>query len=164
MESTPVVRTRILLAELVANLAPQKSEKAQKSLFDRTIALATDIRPRNPDANDISERCHGIAEKYSVLARDDLADALEERLQFLLPPESDQVLSTLALLLNLARTSALKNPVPDEIANPERLQVRNHAVDWARIIDEEPLEGDHWLDYEPGQSDVSSEENFEPDE
>ncbi|KAK9236078.1 hypothetical protein V1525DRAFT_407986 [Lipomyces kononenkoae] len=160
MDSTPANVSRRLIADLVTHITElSKSNSPQKysQVLRRAIVTATDSRYRPADGDDVRERLNGLVEKCSVLARDDLAEALDDRMQQLFPVQSESVLSVLAMLLHLAQSSALDKPVPEFITYNDLTATRETT--WDDIIKEDPLEGEHWKDWEPGSSDLSSEED-----
>ncbi|KAK9362333.1 hypothetical protein V1504DRAFT_490598 [Lipomyces starkeyi] len=160
MESTPANVSRRLIAELVTqitDLPRSNSPQTYNQVLRRAIATATDSRYRPADRDDVRERLDGLVEKCSVRARDDLADALAERIQLIFPVQNESVLSVLAMLLHLAQASALDKPVPQVITN-YHLQPKEE-IKWEDIIKDDPLEGDHWKNWEPGSSDLSSEDD-----
>ncbi|KAK9369331.1 hypothetical protein V1509DRAFT_620434 [Lipomyces kononenkoae] len=160
MDSTPANVSRRLIADLVTHiteLSKSNSPQTYSHVLRRAIVTATDSRYRPADSDDVRERLYGLVEKCSILARDDLADALEERIQRIFPVHSESVLSVLAMLLHLAQASAWDNKVPEFITG-NQLEARKETT-WNDIIKEDPLEGEHWKDWEPGSSDLSSEED-----
>ncbi|KAK9317668.1 hypothetical protein V1524DRAFT_445069 [Lipomyces starkeyi] len=160
MESTPANVSRRLIAELVTritDLPRSNSPQTYNQVLRRAIATATDSRHRPADRDDVRERLDGLVEKCSVRARDDLADALAERIQLIFPVQNESVLSVLAMLLHLAQASALDKPVPQVITN-YHLEPKDE-IKWEDIIKDDPLEGEHWKNWEPGSSDLSSEDD-----
>ncbi|KAK9326190.1 hypothetical protein V1517DRAFT_349963 [Lipomyces orientalis] len=172
MDSTPAAVSRRLIADLVTHVTGlSRSNKSQtyKQVLGRAIATATDARYRPPDSDDVRERLDGsvqfntdlivwyrLVEKCSVRARDDLADALAERIQLIFPVRTEPVLSVLAMLLHLAQASALDKPVSELITN-YHVETKEE-IKWDDIIKDDPLEGEHWRNWEPGSSDISSED------
>ncbi|KAK9339063.1 hypothetical protein V1521DRAFT_164984 [Lipomyces starkeyi] len=160
MESTLANVSRRLIADLVTQitgLSRSNSPQTYNQVLRRAIATATDSRYRPADRDDVRERLDGLVEKCSVLARDDLADALAERIQLIFPVQNESVLSVLAMLLHLAQASALDKPVPQVITN-YHLEPKEE-IKWEDIIKDDPLEGEHWKNWEPGSSDLSSEDD-----
>ncbi|KAK9486940.1 hypothetical protein V1527DRAFT_518394 [Lipomyces starkeyi] len=160
MESTPANVSRRLIAELVTqitDLPRSNSPQTYNQVLRRAIATATDSRYRPADRDDVRERLDGLVEKCSVRAREDLADALAERIQLIFPVQNESVLSVLAMLLHLAQASALDKPVPQVITNCH-LEPKEE-IKWQDIIKDDPLEGEHWKNWEPGSSDLSSEDD-----
>ncbi|KAK9375984.1 uncharacterized protein V1513DRAFT_463429 [Lipomyces chichibuensis] len=166
MESAPANVSRRLIADLVTQITDlSRSNRPQtyNQVLRRAIATATDSRYRPADRGDVRERLDGLVEKCSVRARDDLADALAERILHIFPVQNESVLSVLAMLLHLAQASALDKPVPQIIAN-YHLEPKEE-IKWEDIVKDDPLEGEHWKDLEPGSSDLSSEvDEIEVDE
>ncbi|ODQ72060.1 hypothetical protein LIPSTDRAFT_64259 [Lipomyces starkeyi NRRL Y-11557] len=168
MESTLANVSRRLIADLVTQITglSRSSPQTYNQVLRRAIATATDSRYRPADRDDVRERLDGrntdgahirLVEKCSVLARDDLADALAERIQLIFPVQNESVLSVLAMLLHLAQASALDKPVPQVITN-YHLEPKEE-IKWEDIIKDDPLEGEHWKNWEPGSSDLSSEDD-----
>ncbi|KAK9469219.1 hypothetical protein V1512DRAFT_244653 [Lipomyces arxii] len=109
---------------------------------------------RIPDREDVFASYQGLVEKYSVLVRDDLADELESRINSIFNMESESTLHALVMLLHLAQSSGLEKPMPEELI-PKQPETEN-KLDWADIIRDEPLEGDHWKNWQPTPEDESS--------
>ncbi|KAK7206693.1 hypothetical protein BZA70DRAFT_274881 [Myxozyma melibiosi] len=147
MDHTPAAAARRQIAELVGRLAgiSQTSHpRAFKRVRDRAIATA-ETKYRSPDKDAVRERAYGLVEKYSVVARDDLSDALKERLDLLFTVDSENTISTLAVILDLAQATALQKPLPDAIVNPPpKAADIAPEIAWREILRNEPLEGDHW--------------------
>ncbi|KAK9247749.1 hypothetical protein V1506DRAFT_519735 [Lipomyces tetrasporus] len=164
MDSTPAAVSRKLIADLVTHVTGlSRSNKSQtyKQVLGRAIATATDSRYRPADSDDVRERLDGLVEKYSVRARDDLADELAERIQFIFPVRTEAVLSVLAMLLHLAQASAMDKPVSGLITNYH--VGTKEEIKWDDIIKDDPLEGEHWRNWELGSSDISSEDEDRDD-
>ncbi|KAK9490356.1 hypothetical protein V1508DRAFT_406398 [Lipomyces doorenjongii] len=167
MESTPANLSRRVIADLVTqvtDLSKSNNPHTYNQVLRRAIATATDSRYRPADRDDVRERLDGsrntdgahirLVEKCSVRARDDLADALAERIQLIFPVQNESVLSVLAMLLHLAQASALDKPIP-QIITSYHLEAKEE-IKWEDIIKDDPLEGEHWKNWEAGSSDLSS--------
>ncbi|KAK9449994.1 uncharacterized protein V1518DRAFT_242088 [Limtongia smithiae] len=164
------------LVAQVAHVSPTFEPRPFARLLQRATVATGSAQRRAPDPDDIRERCYGyvprmlcfedrwmlmrgrMVEKYSVLARDDLADALKMRIDALFPVHSETTLAMLALLLDLAHASALNKPLPAEF---ESTRVDSGAVaaqlTWREILSDEPFEGDHWIEPNYDDEDTATE-------
>lgn len=111
----------------------------------------------------VKGQLEGLIEKLTVLNRDDLADALEDRLAKL-PTNSRWSPEVLALLLQLSNRPADKAIFPAE--GLEDAVDPAAGLTWEEIIAEEPLdEADIWADIERGYHSSADElYDSEPDQ
>ncbi|KAK9463971.1 uncharacterized protein V1516DRAFT_662091 [Lipomyces oligophaga] len=133
------------LSRLISELDPQAT--AAERLRVQKVAQ---VRYPAAESDDIKTRAYAIAEKYSVNGRDDLADNLEDRLAKIYPMESDVDNELLLMLLELAQTAVMReeNPLTHRNSKNGKLEEAgpSQRLSWNKILLEEPLQGDHWLD------------------
>ncbi|KAK9456017.1 hypothetical protein V1511DRAFT_496294 [Dipodascopsis uninucleata] len=170
MVSYPPVKNK-KIEDLVKHISGSSSPRQLKRLTERARTIAIDHRfTRVPHTDDVKEIYEGLVEKYSVCARDDLAEALSARIQvaFQMKPNfySDQTkVSALALILKFSCSSALEKTIPNEIISSSLFSSsdsRSHALAWQDILQEDPLEGQHWM-IPSEEDDASDYESYEED-
>ena len=99
---------------------------------------------------DIQAKLHGLVEKFAVLNRDDIAEALRSRLEEL-PTESKWMPEILSLLLQLSDRPLQKTKLEDGEALAKPAEAEQAELTWADIIADDPFnEPDIWDDVERG--------------
>ncbi|KAK4622063.1 hypothetical protein CLAFUW4_07478 [Fulvia fulva] len=150
------------LAEgLITSITSKRpTDAAFSRLRDRTVRGLRDQSHPRTNQFAIKSRYDGLVEKFAVVNREDLADALQERLDEL-PARSRWLPELLSLLLELSDKPVINTALEgvDGTANHEDLDV---GLTWDEIVAEDPLnEPGIWDDVDHGAH--SSEDDFEPE-
>lgn len=108
---------------------------------------------------DVKARLDGLVEKFAVLNRDDLSDALQARLNEL-PTRSKWLPEILALFLSLSDRPAEKTQ-PDALTSIYAQEHPDEQLTWGDILAEDPLdEPGLWDDVERGYHSSGDETGF----
>lgn len=111
---------------------------------------------------EVKDRLDGLVEKFAVLNRDDLSDALQERLENL-PTRSKWLPEILELFLSLSDRPVEKT-APDALATLYAAEHPDEQLTWEDIIDDDPLdEPGLWDDVERGYHSSGDETRFDDD-
>ncbi len=120
----------------------QIRENAVKSLRSSSHARTNQF--------DIHSRLIGLVEKFAVLNRDDLSEALQFRLS-LLPVESKWLPEILSLLLHLSERPVEKANVETLDTLPHRIADASSTLAWEELTADAPIDHDGlWDDVERG--------------
>lgn len=112
---------------------------------------------------EVKSRLDGLVEKFAVLNRDDLSDALQQRLEQL-PTESKWLPEILELFLSLSDRPVEKT-APDALAVLYAAEHPDEQLTWKDIIADDPLdEPGIWDDVEGGYHSSGDETRFDDDE
>jgi gamma-tubulin complex component 5 len=112
---------------------------------------------------DVKSRLDGLVEKFAVLNRDDLSDALQERLEEL-PTRSKWLPEILELFLSLSDRPVEKT-APDALATLYAAEHPDEQLTWEEIIADDPLdEPGIWDDVERGYHSSGDETRFDDDD
>ena len=135
---------------LVRSVAGDRSQHASflrmRDQASKTFRNTTHARTNQFD---IRSRLTGLVEKFAVLNRDDLADALQRRLEDL-PRESKWMPEILSLLLQLS-DRPLENTNIDDVEAVSKPVDEQAGLTWDEIIADDPLdESGVWDNIERG--------------
>jgi gamma-tubulin complex component 5 len=112
---------------------------------------------------EVKSRLDGLVEKFAVLNRDDLSDALQERLEEL-PTESKWLPEILELFLSLSDRPVEKT-APDALATLYAAEHPDEQLTWEDIVADDPLdEPEIWDDVERGYHSSGDETRFDDDD
>jgi gamma-tubulin complex component 5 len=112
---------------------------------------------------EVKSRLDGLVEKFAVLNRDDLSDALQERLEEL-PTESKWLPEILELFLSLSNRPVEKT-APDALATLYATEHPDEQLTWEDIVADDPLdESEIWDDVERGYHSSGDETRFDDDD
>jgi gamma-tubulin complex component 5 len=112
---------------------------------------------------EVASRYDGLVEKFAVLDRDDLSDALQERLEEL-PTKGKWLPEILALFLSLSDRPVEKTAT-DALATLHAAEHPDEQLTWEDIIADDPLdEPGIWDDIERGYHSSGDETGFGQDE
>jgi len=112
---------------------------------------------------EVASRFEGLVEKFAVLDRDDLSDALQERLEEL-PAKGKWLPEILALFLSLSDRPVEKTAA-DALAKLHAAEHPDEQLTWEEIIADDPLdEPGIWDDIERGYHSSGDETGFGQDE
>jgi gamma-tubulin complex component 5 len=112
---------------------------------------------------EVAARYDGLVEKFAVLDRDDLSDALQERLEEL-PTKGKWLPEILALFLSLSDRPVEKTAT-DAIARLHAAEHPDEQLTWEEIIADDPLdEPGIWDDIERGYHSSGDETSFGQDD
>jgi gamma-tubulin complex component 5 len=112
---------------------------------------------------EVKSRLEGLVEKFAVLNRDDLSDALQERLEEL-PTESKWLPEILELFMSLSDRPVEKT-APDALATLYAAEHPDEQLTWEDIIADDPLdEPGIWDDVERGYHSSGDETRFDDDD
>jgi gamma-tubulin complex component 5 len=112
---------------------------------------------------EVAARYDGLVEKFAVLDRDDLSEALQERLEEL-PTKGKWLPEILALFLSLSDRPVEKT-APDALAKLHAAEHPDEQLTWEGIIADDPLdEPGIWDDIERGYHSSGDETGFGIDE
>lgn len=112
---------------------------------------------------EVKDRLDGLVEKFAVLNRDDLSDALQERLEEL-PTRSKWLPEILELFLSLSDRPVEKT-APDALAALYAAEHPDEQLTWEDIIADDPLdEPGLWDDVERGYHSSGDETRFDDDD
>jgi gamma-tubulin complex component 5 len=112
---------------------------------------------------EVKSRLDGLVEKFAVLNRDDLSDALQERLEEL-PTRSKWLPEILELFLSLSDRPVEKT-APDALATLYAAEHPDEQLTWEDIIADDPLDDQGvWDDIERGYHSSGDETRFDDDE
>lgn len=110
---------------------------------------------------DVQKSLAGLSEKFQILGREDLADALDARLRLLSDRSDRWTPEVLALLLRLSDRPSEKT----DLASLERLRKpqAEAGLTWAQIIKDDPFDetDDVWRDVDYAAHGSSDEDEFE---
>lgn len=121
-----------------------------KQLRDQAVKGLKNVGHGRTNQFDIQSKLEGLVEKFTVLNRDDLAEALEVRIKQL-PEESKWTPEILSLLLLLSDRPLEKTKLGDVQALHQQATIEQRAVTWEEILADDPLdETDTWVDIERG--------------
>ncbi|KAK9472766.1 uncharacterized protein V1510DRAFT_416862 [Dipodascopsis tothii] len=149
-----------LLAQLVTAVTGHTKEsrpREYRAALAKAVHEVAHNRFRPVDRADVAERYDGLVEKMSVVARDDLADALADRVRRVAPGAAEPTIDALGLLLFLAKNHPADRPVA-AVLEPPGL-ARPPPLTWQDIVRDEPLHGAHWQEWAPGPDDASTDES-----
>ncbi|EMC93832.1 hypothetical protein BAUCODRAFT_211979 [Baudoinia panamericana UAMH 10762] len=138
-----------LAARLVTNIT---GIGKQNNKFDRiykdTVQGVKDHSYARTNQFDIKDRLAGLVEKFSILNREDLAQALQSRLDEL-PSDKKLLPEYLALLLELSDRPAEKSTL--ESFNAVEIPIPPATLTWEQILSEDPpTDPAIWEDVERG--------------
>lgn len=120
-----------------------------RKLRDQTLRGLKDQSHARTNQFAVKDSFNGLVEKFSVLNREDLAEALEERLQEL-PTNSRWMPEYLSLLLELSDKPAEKTQL-DDVLHANKPDVQEPDLTWNDILADDPLdEPDIWDDIDRG--------------
>lgn len=126
-----------------------KSDSAFQRLKDHAVKGLKDHSHARTNQFEIKERFNGLVEKFAVLNRDDLAEALQTRLDEL-PSKSRWLPEQLSLLSELSDRPVEHTNLSDVEGTPS-LEPAPPPLTWEEIITDEPLDDDGiWDDVERG--------------
>ena len=112
---------------------------------------------------EVKSRLDGLVEKFAVLNRDDLSDALQQRLEEL-PARSKWLPEILELFLSLSDRPVEKTP-PDALATLYAAEHPDEQLTWEDIITDDPLdEPGLWDDIERGYHSSGDETRYADDD
>jgi len=112
---------------------------------------------------EVKSRLDGLVEKFAVLNRDELSDALQERLEEL-PTRSKWLPEILELFLSLSDRPVEKT-APDALATLYAAEHPDEQLTWEDIIADDPLdEPGIWDDVERGYHSSGDETRYEEDD
>lgn len=112
---------------------------------------------------EVASRLDGLVEKFAVLNRDDLSDALQERLEEL-PTKGKWLPEILALFLSLSDRPVEKTAT-DALATLRAAEHPDEQLTWEDIIADDPLdEPGIWDDIERGYHSSGDETGFGQDD
>jgi gamma-tubulin complex component 5 len=156
-----VTKVNAILGELVisfAKAAGDNNPRKLKSTKESVSKLAKQHQYTRTNPFEVYSTLEGLIEKFSVIARDDLADALQKRLNELnARPSGKWTPEVLSLFLSLSER-------PERAAGLEALELLKPEVvneektfTWEDLEREEPMTGELWKDesYESGSEDES---------
>jgi gamma-tubulin complex component 5 len=140
------------LAEgLVKSITAMGNDQAHfKALHERALKGLKDHSHPRTNQFAVRDRCAGLVEKFAVRNREDLADALQNRLDEL-PTQSKWLPETLSLLLQLS-DRPLENTRIEDLGTLSGLDpLTSTEPTWEEILAEDPLDEDGiWDDVERG--------------
>lgn len=140
------------LTELVQSLIARITGATDgRKVKDSTIKSLRDAGHARTNQFAVKARLDGLVEKFTVLDRDDLATALQLRLDEL--PASEKILpEILALLLDLSdRPQDKTRPADVEDLGVAAADASNTGLTWAEIVRDDPFDDDGiWDDIERG--------------
>ena len=147
------------LATSFATAVNDKDARKLKTSKDAATKIAKTHQYVRTNQFEVEATLSGLIEKFSIINRDDLADALNKRLDELRTrSRSKWTPEVLSLFLSLADR-------PDQKSSLEALELLRppspepEPVTWEELEAEEPLRGDVWLD--ESYSSASEEEEVE---
>ncbi|CEI89251.1 hypothetical protein RMCBS344292_03617 [Rhizopus microsporus] len=162
-----------LIDSLVTNLTglkedhPSWTRVVEKVRHDLKYLKCTSTSEREVD-----DSFKGLADKFIVKGRHELAEAIlmykSEFLSDSLPigsPESNQKILKYDMLKLLLCLSSSTHHISYTPKSPQTTQ--SPQLTWENIIDEEPLEGDHWkswADQDTSTEELSDKDAFEVDD
>jgi gamma-tubulin complex component 5 len=112
---------------------------------------------------EVKSRLDGLVEKFAILNRDDLSDALQQRLEEL-PTRSKWLPEILELFLALSDRPVDKT-APDALATLYAAEHPDEQLTWEDIVAEDPLdEPGLWDDVERGYHSSGDETRFDDDD
>lgn len=112
---------------------------------------------------EVKSRLDGLVEKFAVLNRDDLSEALQERLEEL-PTRSKWLPEILALFLSLSDRPVEKT-APDALEDLYAAEHPDEALTWEDIIADDPLdEPGIWDDIERGYHSSGDETRYDDED
>lgn len=112
---------------------------------------------------EVKSRLDGLVEKFAVLNRDDLSDALQQRLEEL-PTRSKWLPEILELFLSLSDRPVEKT-APDALATLYAAEHPDEQLTWEDIITDDPLdEPGIWDDIERGYHSSGDESRYADDD
>ncbi|KAK1060904.1 hypothetical protein LTR74_011480 [Friedmanniomyces endolithicus] len=118
------------------------------SLKDRAVKQLKDSSRGRTNPFEVNERFAGLIEKFGVLNRDDLGEALESRLDLL--PKTKWTPEFLSLLLQLT-DRAWEHSRIEDLGQLKRSPIPPAEPTWQEIVADDPLtEDDIWNDVERG--------------
>ncbi|KAI9707809.1 MAG: hypothetical protein M1836_000771 [Candelina mexicana] len=144
------------LISAIAGLPDQSGSRRLQNLHDISLRGVKQNSYRRTNQFEIYNRLDGLEEKFRVLDRDDLADALRKRLNELSGRLGKWTPEALSLLLELSDQPATKS----NVENLEHLKPPDSppTPTWAQIIANDPLSDDDVWEV-PGYSSESSEDD-----
>jgi gamma-tubulin complex component 5 len=151
-----------LTDELVASLIPTRTPASKVRKFKDTFNKQ--LRHHNharTNQFEVAGRLDGLQEKFLILNRDDLADALHTRLRELktaTPSDEKWLPDILHLLLQLSRDPAQTTKV-DEVTKEKPLLEMVRPLRWAEVEVEDPIDRRNKIWENPDFSDLSSDED-----
>lgn len=112
---------------------------------------------------EVKSRLDGLVEKFAVLNRDDLSEALQERLEEL-PTRSKWLPEILELFLSLS-DRPVEKPAPDALTNLYAAEHPDEQLTWEDIVADDPLdEPGIWDDIERGYHSSGDETRYEDED
>ncbi|KXT11049.1 hypothetical protein AC579_1975 [Pseudocercospora musae] len=153
-----------LAQSLVTAVAGQTPDDSSfKSLRDHTLKCLKDQSHARTNQFAVNASLEGLTEKLEILGRDDLAEALQSRLEEL-PAKSRWMPEVLALLLDLSDRPAEKTALAD-VDTLNKSDSRDAQLTWQEIIADDPLdEADIWDDVEAAYHSSGDELGSGPDD
>ena len=109
-----------------------------QSLHSHALNILKNTSPDRTNHFEIIERLRGLVEKFRVLNNDELADALQVRLQGLETTTSKRTPEILSLFLQLSENPAQKSRIEslDQVERPSTPP----QLTWAEVFAEDPLD------------------------
>jgi gamma-tubulin complex component 5 len=157
-------RVSALADNLVASLLA--IDKDDPIISQTRSAVAKGLRDNSHGRTnqfEVASRLEGLVEKFAVLDRDDLSDALQERLEEL-PTKGKWLPEILALFLSLSDRPVEKTAA-DALAKLHAAEHPDEQLTWEDIIADDPLdEPGIWDDIERGYHSSGDETGFGQDE
>lgn len=149
---------------ITAITGKQKDAASFAKLHEQTLKGLRDQRHARTNQFAIKDKLNGMVEKFEVLNRENLANALQDRLDEL-PPKSRWMPEILSFLLELSDRPAEKTCLEDvERSNGPVFAEKD--LTWENILQEDPLsDSDIWENVERGyfsSGDDSLEDDTEP--
>ncbi|KAF7192915.1 putative agmatine deiminase [Pseudocercospora fuligena] len=153
-----------LAQSLVTAVTGRTPENASfKALKDYSLRGLKDQSHARTNQFAVKASLEGLTEKLEILGRDDLAEALQSRLEEL-PTKSRWMPEVLALLLELSDRPAEKTALAD-VENLNQSASPDAQLTWQEIIADDPLdEADIWDDVEAGYHSSGDELGSGPDD
>ena len=128
-----------LTEDLIRSIANRPEENEFKRVRDYASKALRNTSHGRTNQFDVKSRLEGLTEKFSVLNRDDLAEALQTRLDEL-PSKSKWMPEILSLLLQLSDRPLEKTVLEDVDALAKSPDDGQAALTWKVIVADDPLD------------------------
>jgi gamma-tubulin complex component 5 len=147
-----------LVTSLITTRTPVSKVRKLKDTFNKQLRHHNHARTNQFE---VAGRLDGLQEKFLILNRDDLADALHACLRELktaTPSDEKWLPDVLHLLLQLSRDPAQKTKV-DDVTKEKPLVEIVRPLRWAEVEVEDPIDRGNKIWANPDLSDLSSDED-----
>ncbi|KAK5166739.1 uncharacterized protein LTR77_008283 [Saxophila tyrrhenica] len=158
-----------LTDDLVRSIVPAANDddNAHNQIRDSAVKQLRTANRARTNQFEVQSKLSGLVEKFAVLNRDDLSEALQSRLDAL-PEDARWLPEILSLLLNLSDRPLERTRLGDVEASTQSFAGEAETLTWEDLLDDDANDdGDLWADVDRGYhssgDDLTGDEEIDSD-